>query len=174
MYDVDFYCSQTHRPKSNLTGRFGSMSVCAPRTTLTLTVMKWTFTYLRLKKPKLRLWSWWGYVLLQHLWSVQRTPSSTVQWKALGTVLFIGNWLQFDTNCFLFSQTKANLVTPRNGEPLIAAIQDFLTGQCRDVWQPITVPCLYMMWNSWCFESQAENCLPLIKGKLEFPVEYDV
>lgn len=27
--------------------------------------------------------------------------------------------------CF---QTKANLVTPRNGEPLIAAIQDFLTG----------------------------------------------
>lgn len=25
-------------------------------------------------------------------------------------------------------QTKANLVTPRNGEPLIAAIQDFLTG----------------------------------------------
>lgn len=28
-------------------------------------------------------------------------------------------------------QTKANLVTPRNGEPLIAAIQDFLTGNCR-------------------------------------------
>lgn len=27
-----------------------------------------------------------------------------------------------------FLQTKANLVTPRNGEPLIAAIQDFLTG----------------------------------------------
>lgn len=26
------------------------------------------------------------------------------------------------------TQTKANLVTPRNGEPLIAAIQDFLTG----------------------------------------------
>lgn len=29
-------------------------------------------------------------------------------------------------------QTKANLVTPRNGEPLIAAIQDFLTGECND------------------------------------------
>ena len=28
-----------------------------------------------------------------------------------------------------FPQTKANLVTPRNGEPLIAAIQDFLTGR---------------------------------------------
>lgn len=28
-------------------------------------------------------------------------------------------------------QTKANLVTPRNGEPLIAAIQDFLTGGCH-------------------------------------------
>ena len=30
--------------------------------------------------------------------------------------------------CSFFLQTKANLVTPRNGEPLIAAIQDFLTG----------------------------------------------
>lgn len=30
--------------------------------------------------------------------------------------------------CLFFLQTKANLVTPRNGEPLIAAIQDFLTG----------------------------------------------
>lgn len=29
---------------------------------------------------------------------------------------------------FCVMQTKANLVTPRNGEPLIAAIQDFLTG----------------------------------------------
>lgn len=29
---------------------------------------------------------------------------------------------------FCVTQTKANLVTPRNGEPLIAAIQDFLTG----------------------------------------------
>ena len=26
-------------------------------------------------------------------------------------------------------QTKSNLVTPRNGEPLIAAIQDFITGE---------------------------------------------
>lgn len=34
--------------------------------------------------------------------------------------------LSDDHNCF--PQTKANLVTPRNGEPLIAAIQDFLTG----------------------------------------------
>ena len=25
-------------------------------------------------------------------------------------------------------QVKSNLVTPRNGEPLIAAIQDFITG----------------------------------------------
>lgn len=31
--------------------------------------------------------------------------------------------------CLFFLQTKANLVTPRNGEPLIAAIQDFLTGR---------------------------------------------
>lgn len=30
--------------------------------------------------------------------------------------------------CLFCLQTKANLVTPRNGEPLIAAIQDFLTG----------------------------------------------
>ncbi|XP_076400921.1 DNA-directed RNA polymerase III subunit RPC1-like isoform X2 [Peromyscus maniculatus bairdii] len=28
--------------------------------------------------------------------------------------------------------TKANLVSPRNGEPLIAAIQDFLTGAVSD------------------------------------------
>lgn len=34
-------------------------------------------------------------------------------------------WL---TYCLFSLQTKANLVTPRNGEPLIAAIQDFLTG----------------------------------------------
>lgn len=31
-------------------------------------------------------------------------------------------------------QTKANLVTPRNGEPLIAAIQDFLTGMSHSIW----------------------------------------
>lgn len=36
--------------------------------------------------------------------------------------------LLFDTYHHLLFQTKANLVTPRNGEPLIAAIQDFLTG----------------------------------------------
>ena len=28
-----------------------------------------------------------------------------------------------------YVQTKSNLVTPRNGEPLIAAIQDFITGE---------------------------------------------
>lgn len=28
----------------------------------------------------------------------------------------------------VFLQVKSNLVTPRNGEPLIAAIQDFITG----------------------------------------------
>ena len=28
----------------------------------------------------------------------------------------------------MFLQVKSNLVTPRNGEPLIAAIQDFITG----------------------------------------------
>ncbi|XP_076400912.1 DNA-directed RNA polymerase III subunit RPC1-like isoform X3 [Peromyscus maniculatus bairdii] len=32
--------------------------------------------------------------------------------------------------------TKANLVTPRNGEPLIAAIQDFLTGAVSDPGPP--------------------------------------
>lgn len=26
-------------------------------------------------------------------------------------------------------QSKSNIITPRNGEPLIAAIQDFITGQ---------------------------------------------
>ena len=26
-------------------------------------------------------------------------------------------------------QSKSNTVTPRNGEPLIAAIQDFITGE---------------------------------------------
>ena len=29
----------------------------------------------------------------------------------------------------LLVQVKSNLVTPRNGEPLIAAIQDFITGK---------------------------------------------
>lgn len=38
--------------------------------------------------------------------------------------LFISlTWILHD----LF-QSKANIVTPRNGEPLIAAIQDFITG----------------------------------------------
>lgn len=32
--------------------------------------------------------------------------------------------------------TKSNLVTPRNGEPLIAAIQDFITG---------TIAAIYML-----------------------------
>lgn len=32
----------------------------------------------------------------------------------------------------LFAQVKSNLVTPRNGEPLIAAIQDFITGKCKN------------------------------------------
>lgn len=35
-----FYCFHTHRPESNLTEPFGSMSACARRTTLTLMVMK--------------------------------------------------------------------------------------------------------------------------------------
>jgi len=29
---------------------------------------------------------------------------------------------------FEYFQSKSNMVTPRNGEPLIAAIQDFITG----------------------------------------------
>lgn len=29
----------------------------------------------------------------------------------------------------LWFQSKSNIITPRNGEPLIAAIQDFITGQ---------------------------------------------
>lgn len=37
-------------------------------------------------------------------------------------------WMEWLTYCLFSLQTKANLVTPRNGEPLIAAIQDFLTG----------------------------------------------
>ena len=37
---VFFYCFHTHRPESNLTEPFGSMSVCARRTTPTLMVMK--------------------------------------------------------------------------------------------------------------------------------------
>lgn len=59
-------CFQTHRPESNLTGPSGSTSVCAPRTMPTLMVTKWTFIYLRLKKPKLKPLSWWGYVSSQH------------------------------------------------------------------------------------------------------------
>lgn len=60
------YCFQTRRPKSNLTGHFASTSVSAPRTTLTLMVMRWTFICLRLKKPKPRPLSWWGYVSFPH------------------------------------------------------------------------------------------------------------
>ena len=37
------------------------------------------------------------------------------------------------------TQVKSNLVTPRNGEPLIAAIQDFITGMPCFV-----VCCVYM------------------------------
>ena len=32
------------------------------------------------------------------------------------------------TCIFEYFQSKSNMVTPRNGEPLIAAIQDFITG----------------------------------------------
>lgn len=60
------YSSSCCRPESNLTGHSGSMSVCAHLITLTLMVMKWIFTCLRQKKPKRRLWSWWGYVSFKH------------------------------------------------------------------------------------------------------------
>lgn len=48
---------------------------------------------------------------------------------ALQWLLLVENWvLTVIAVFFPPTQTKANLVTPRNGEPLIAAIQDFLTG----------------------------------------------
>lgn len=122
-----------HRPGSNLTGHFASMSVCAPHTTLTLTGMKWISTYLRLKKLKLRPLFLWGYVLLYYMVFIQYVH---------GPVSVTGVVPVEEAVCrngsfrnFLFFQTKANLVTPRNGEPLIAAIQDFLTGQRSYVWQ---------------------------------------
>ena len=41
----------------------------------------------------------------------------------------------------LFVQVKSNLVTPRNGEPLIAAIQDFITGIDARIVLSSTLPC---------------------------------
>ena len=32
------------------------------------------------------------------------------------------------TNHCVYFQSTSNIITPRNGEPLIAAIQDFITG----------------------------------------------
>lgn len=112
MCDTGFHCSQTHRPESNLTGPFGSTSVCAPRTMPTLTVMKWTFIYLRLKKPKPRPLSWWGYVSSQHVVHSEHTHT-TVMMSALKTyfvfycvVLSVENWLHIDTNYNLSSRQK--------------------------------------------------------------------
>lgn len=63
--------------------------------------------------------------------------------------------LHFKTNYLIF-QTKANFVTPRNGEPLIAAIQDFLTGQCSELWQSFTAVCFYVVWGFWCSDLQED------------------
>lgn len=116
-----------NRQESNRTEHFGSTSACARRTTPTLTAMKWISICLRPKRPRLRLWSWWGFV------SSQLSVHYMRRWPL---ELFIVSTRLFDwDDCHVF-QTKANLVTPRNGEPLIAAIQDFLTGWCSDVKQP--------------------------------------
>lgn len=56
-----FFLPSLSRPESNLTGPFASTNACARRTTPTLTVTRWTSICLRPKKPKPRLWSWWGY-----------------------------------------------------------------------------------------------------------------
>ena len=41
----------------------------------------------------------------------------------------VSTTVQLITKCRFFrSQSKSNMVTPRNGDPLIAAIQDFITG----------------------------------------------
>ena len=36
--------------------------------------------------------------------------------------------MSFQAEAITLMGSKANIVTPRNGEPLIAAIQDFITG----------------------------------------------
>lgn len=130
-----------NRQESNRTERFGSTSACARRTTPTLTAMKWISICLRLKRPKLRLWSWWGFVSSQH--SVLKIFEADLRSRFIvGTRLFDGE------DCLVF-QTKANLVTPRNGEPLIAAIQDFLTGWCSDVKHSVTVLCFCLIEVFW-------------------------
>lgn len=58
------------------------------------------------------------------VYAVVRCLSGAVPWPTSCSPQRWMEWLTY----FCFLQTKANLVTPRNGEPLIAAIQDFLTG----------------------------------------------
>lgn len=100
-----------------------------------------------------RLWRWWDEPpstsdRRSQSWSPgpdggtchhPLTCVDTEQWKAISaccTLRKIALW--HHRLLLLFFQTKANLVTPRNGEPLIAAIQDFLTGQFSDLWLSIT------------------------------------
>ena len=44
---------------------------------------------------------------------------------SIKTYVPISETLDHAVHCF---QSKSNIISPRNGEPLIAAIQDFITG----------------------------------------------
>lgn len=54
-------------------------------------------------------------------------------------VLFQQLWFISALVILIGFQSKSNIITPRNGEPLIAAIQDFITGK------DLSVKVLYLL-----------------------------